>query len=497
MNIRDTAAAHSGPSGITAVSGATAGNRSGGPKGIRKGIILALLLVAQFMAVLDVTIVNVASPAVRADLHTSGSVLQLVVAGYTVTYSTLLITGARSGDRFGHARVLAAGIGCFTLMSLICGVAPDSFLLVLARLLQGAAAAFMVPQVMSLIQRTFDGHERARAISLYGAVIAVGAVCGQVLGGLLVSANILHLGWRPVFLVNVPVGVALFVLVLLFLPRRGGDPARSFDPAGVISVMATVTSLTVPFVFGPGLGWPAWSIMLLVLVMPLTMLSAWHERRAQGRDPILSREVTRAPGFAWVLAFLVLMQSSYAGSLLAQALHFESGLGISALRTGLLFITGGAGFALGSLTWRRFPAWARPWFLVGGMLTGAAGYVIMAWSLRTAAHPGLLYLVVNFVLSAAFGYAFGPVLSMALSRVPLKFAGGASGVLVTALQLGQLLGIAVYGSVYFALARNASAGESAEAFAHTLYWAALACAAGAVAGLFFIRAVSGQEATRP
>jgi hypothetical protein len=122
------------------------------------------------------------------------------------------------------------------------------------------------------------------------------------------------------------------------------------------------------------------------------------------------------------------------------------------------------------------------------MLTGAAGYVIMAWSLRTAAHPGLLYQVVNFVLSAAFGYAFGPVLSMALSMVPLKFAGGASGVLVTALQLGQLLGIAVYGSVYFALARNASARESAEA---------LACAGGAVAGLFFIRSVSGQEATRP
>lgn len=154
MNIRGTSAAHSVPSGITAVSGAAAGNRSGEPKGIRKGIILALLLVAQFMAVLDVTIVNVASPAVRADMHTSGSVLQLIVAGYTVTYSTLLITGARSGDRFGHARVLAAGIGCFTLMSLICGAAPDPFLLVLARLLQGAAAAFMVPQVMSLIQRT-------------------------------------------------------------------------------------------------------------------------------------------------------------------------------------------------------------------------------------------------------------------------------------------------------------------------------------------------------
>jgi hypothetical protein len=159
--------------------------------------------------------------------------------------------------------------------------------------------------------------------------------------------------------------------------------------------------------------------------------------------------------------------------------------------------TGGAGFALGSLTWRRFPTWVHSYFMIGGMLIGATGYVIMAWSLRTATEPGNLYLTVNFVLSAAFGYGFGPVLSMALSRVPLKFAGSASGILVSTLQIGQLLGIAVYGSVYFAMVHSTSARDSAEAFAHTLYWAALACVAGALAGLAFIRMSRAKEGARP
>lgn len=493
MNIRDTGAASSAPTGSLASPGDLPEER----REIRKGVILALLLVAQFMAVLDVTIVNVASPAVRVDLHTSGSVLQLIVAGYTITYSTLLITGARSGDRFGHARVFAIGVLCFTLMSLICGVAPNSFSLVAARLLQGASAAFMVPQVMSIIQRTFDGRERARAISLYGAVIAVGAVCGQIAGGLLVSSDILHLGWRPIFLVNVPIGVILLVLILVFIPRPSGDSARHFDLTGVVSLMATVACLTVPLVFGPGLGWPPWSIAVFILVVPLTALSAWHEFRSRDRDPILAREVVGTPGFAWVLLFLVLMQSSYAGSLLAQALHFESGLGISAFRTGLLFITGGVGFALGSLTWRRFPAWIYSSFMVGGMLVGAAGYAIMAWNLHAGTDPGTLYLVVNFVLSAAFGYGFGPVLSTALSRVPLKFAGSASGVLVSALQIGQLLGIAVYGSVYFALVHSTTAKDSANAFAHTLYWSGLACVIGALTALIFVRSIKTREETQP
>jgi EmrB/QacA subfamily drug resistance transporter len=488
MNAHEAAAMSTTSAAKISASAVSTNSSPAAPAARHKNVILVSLLVAQFMAVLDVTIVNVASPSIRADLHTSGSVLQLIVAGYTVMYSTLLITGARFGDRFGYSRVFGIGIFGFTSMSLLCGLAPNATVLVIARLLQGTAAAFMMPQVMSLIQRTFEGQGRARAIGLYGAVIAIGAIVGQIVGGLLVTANIFGLGWRPIFLVNVPIGIVLGILVFKFMPRHTGDSSRGFDPLGVVSIMATVACLVIPLVFGQELGWPVWSIVLLVLVVPLAVACVVHERRMSGRDPIVAREVVDSPGFALILLFMVLMQSSYAGSLLVQALHFESGLGISPLDTGLLFISGGIGFAVGSLTWRRFPARVHPYFLVVGMLVGAAGFVVIALTLSGAAYPGLLYLILNLVLSAAFGYGFGPVLSMALASVPLRFAGSASGVLVSTLQIGQLLGIAVYGSIYFALEPSrTTAAASASAFASAVLWAAGACVVGAIAGAAFVR----------
>jgi MFS family permease len=490
MSIQDAKATPAGSGGTPIhASGQSTEQRPSTVKKVHKNAVLALLLVAQFMAVLDVTIVNVAAPSVRADLHASGPVLQLIVAGYTVAYSVLLIMGSRFGDRFGHARVFAVGIFCFTLMSLACGIAPNSATLVAARLLQGTAAAFMMPQVMSLIQRTFEGSDRARAVSLFGGVIAVGATFGQVVGGLLVTANLFDLGWRPIFLVNVPIGLVLGVLVLVFAPRPRGDATRGFDPLGVAGIGATVVCLVVPLVFGQELGWPAWSIAMLALVLPLSALCGLHEYRAADRSPLVPREVVAARGFVWVLLFMVLMQSSYAGGLFVQSLHIESGLGNSALHTGLLFISGGVGFAAGSLTWRRFPARIQPQLLMLGMLGGGLGYLAMAWDLRDAHQPGLLYLIINVLLAAAFGYGFGPVLSLALSRVPLKFAGSASGILVSVLQIGQLLGIAVFGSIYFGLHRTATAANSASAFGQTLVWTAVACAGAALAGWAFTRSL--------
>ncbi|SEK75460.1 MFS transporter [Streptacidiphilus jiangxiensis] len=461
---------------------------------VRKGLILTLLLIAQFMAVLDVTIVNVAAPAVRSDLLCSGSVLQLIVAGYTITYSTLLILGSRFGDRFGHARVFTTGVFFFTAMSLACGLAPDSGSLVVARLLQGAAAAFMMPQVMSLIQRTFEGPERIRAVSLYGAVIALGAVIGQIVGGLIVTANIFDLGWRPIFLVNVPIGIALGVLALRFAPRPKGDRAWSFDPLGVVLISAAVVCLVVPLVFGQELNWPVWSVVMLVLVLPLAVATTLHERRVADRDPLISRHVVGSRGFVWVLAFMLLMQSSYAGSLFVQAMHLEAGLGFSPLHTGLLFFTGGVGFAAGSFTWRKFPARTYPLLLVLGLLGGGVGYLVMAWSLSGGAQPGAVFLIANLLLSACFGYGFGPVLSLALSRVPLQYAGGASGIMVTVLQLGQLLGIAAYGSIFFGLHTAPTAANSASAFGTTLCYAALGCGLAALSGLAFGRTLK-KEAT--
>ena len=217
---------------------------------------LAVVLTGQFMAVLDASVVNVAAPSIHASLHTSGAGLQLVIAGYVITYAVLLVTGARLGDILGHRRMFLGGLAAFTLASLGCGLATSTGMLVTLRFVQGAGAAAMIPQVLSLIQRTFDGPARGRPMRLYAAVLAGAAVTGQVVGGVLVSANLFGGTWRPVFLLNVPIGVILFLAGLRALPSGGGDRGRTLDLAGVATLTPAVLALILPLVLGQSEGWP-------------------------------------------------------------------------------------------------------------------------------------------------------------------------------------------------------------------------------------------------
>lgn len=220
-----------------------------GPTPQREGrpwTMLAVLLLGQFMALLDVTIVNVAVPTIGADLHASGASLQLVVGGYTVTYAMLLITGARLGDLYGRRRMYLWGAGVFTVTSLVCGIAPDSVLLIGARLVQGAGAAVMVPQIISVIQMRFEGAARATALSAYGVVLSVGALAGLVLGGVLVNADLLGASWRPVFLVNVPLGALLMALIPRLVPADAPRGTRRLDAAGLAIAVPAVSPGRIP-----------------------------------------------------------------------------------------------------------------------------------------------------------------------------------------------------------------------------------------------------------
>src|SRR5271167_221151 len=217
---------------------ARAGALTGRERPVRPGLILAVVLIGQFMAVLDASIVNVAAPSIHASLHASGAGLQLVVAGYTITYAVLLVTGARLGDILGHRRVFLAGLVLFTLASLGCGLAGTASLLIALRFVQGAGAALMIPQVLSLIQRTHAGPARARAMSRYSAVLAGGAVVGQLVGGLLISAN----------LFNSPIGVLLLVVGVRGLPHGKGEPGRTLDLAGLALLTPAVLAFVLPLV---------------------------------------------------------------------------------------------------------------------------------------------------------------------------------------------------------------------------------------------------------
>lgn len=245
------------------------------PSPVRPGLLLAAVLTGQFMALLDVSVVNVAAPTLRDDLDASGSALQFIVAGYTIAYAALIVTGSRLGGMFGYRRLFVTGLGVFTAASLACGLAPGADSLIAARAVQGAGAALMVPQVLSVIQRQFQGPARAKALGLYAAVIAGGAVAGQVLGGLLVTADLFGLSWRPVFLVNVPVGLALLAVVPRLMPPDRAETARRLDLRGLLVVSPAIVLLVVPLVLGHEEDWPLWGWVCMARVPRSSRCSRW------------------------------------------------------------------------------------------------------------------------------------------------------------------------------------------------------------------------------
>jgi len=324
--------------------------------------------------------------------------------------------------------------------------------------------------VMSVIQRTFAGAERARALSLYSAVIACGAVVGQVLGGVLVSADLFGTGWRPVFLVNVPIGVVLLVLAARWLPADRGEPARQLDPAGVVTLSLSVLLLVVPLVLGHEEDWPLWGWLSMAASVPVFVLFVLLERgiASRGGSPLVAGRVLRAPGLVVGAAALFLAMLNYGGYLFAMALHLQSGLGEGPARAGLVFAPAALGFALTGLTWRRLPALVhRPMIPVGMALAGF-GYLLLAPILRHGGRGGLPLEFDLLFVGLALGLAFSPLLTIALTHVPIADAADASGVLVTVVQLGQVVGVATLGTTYLSLVHGPGAHASAHAMVMTL-----------------------------
>ena len=482
---------------------ATSGRRTG--RATPPGLVLAIVLTGQLMAIIDVNIVNVAVPAIHASLHTSGSGLQLIVAGYTIAYAVLLVTGARLGDILGHRRMFLLGTGLFTLASLGCGLAPSAGALVALRFLQGAGAAVMIPQVLSLIQRTYTAPgPRARAMTMYATAISGGAVLGQVLGGLLVSANIFGSSWRPVFLVNVPVGLLVLACGrLLPAPGQRDGTRRSLDLPGLAVLTPAVLALVLPLVLGQPLGWPSWGWALLSASLVGFGLLAVVEHRvgSRGGQPILPRSLLGLPGMAAGLGGLFAAMAIFGGWLFGLALELQDGLAESPLRAGLTFVPCGVAFALVSLNWRRLPARYHDRLPMAGFAVTGAGLVWSGLLLHSGGAVGPWLYVALAVAGAGMAGAFGPLMTRVLSRVPLALAADASGVVVTVNQLGIVVGIATFGTLYLNLAGRLPAHVSSAftlSSAHAYLSVATALAALALAGvvlaLVHVRATQGQGA---
>jgi MFS family permease len=443
----------------------------------RRWLMLAVLLLGQFMALVDTLIVNVAVPEIGADLHASGATLQLVVAGYTVAYAMLLVTGARLGAVRGRRTVYLAGVALFTLGSLGCGLAPNGWSLVALRCVQGAGAALLVPQVMSVVQTSFSGSARARAVSAYGVVLSSGAVVGIVLGGLVVNADLFGWSWRPAFFVNVPLGVLLLVAVPRLVPA---DPPRRrprLDLPGLLTAIPAVLLVVLPLALGHELGWPVWTFAAIAagLVLAGVFLLVERQAAARGGAPLLDLAVLRAPGLGAGLATLVLSQVAWGGYLFTTTLHLEAGLGDTPLRAGLTYLPLSAVFGLVGYHWRRLPARVQPFVAPVGQVCCLLGYLATpAGGLAGAA--GMVLIGVGLGLTAS------PVITQSLLRVPAARAGDASGVVTTTIQLGQVVGVAGFGTLFLGV-RGPVSGSAHAVSVTSGGFALVAVAAGACAAL--------------
>ncbi|MGE5132180.1 MAG: MFS transporter [Gemmatimonadota bacterium] len=466
------------------------------------GALLAVVLTGQFMALLDASVVNVAAPSIHAGLHATGAGLQLVIAGYVITYAVLLVTGARLGDLLGHRRMFLAGLALFTLASLGCGLAGTTATLVALRFVQGAGAATMIPQVLSLIQRTFTGPARARAMRRYSAVLAGGTVAGQIAGGLLVSADLMPGAWRPVFLLNVPIGAVLLLAGVRYLPAGRGDAGRGLDPAGLATLTPAVLALVLPLVLGQPEHWPSWGWACLAGGLALLAAFALVERRvgARGGAPLVPGRLLALPGVATGIAALFVLMTVFGGFFFILALHLQGGLGESALRAGLTFAPAGVTFALVSLNWQRLPERARGGLVQAGFVVEAAALAALALVLHGGSRGGVPVYLVLAVIGAAMAAALSPLMTAVLMRVPVADAADATGVVVTINQLGLVVGVATFGTLYLNLAGHLPAQLTAAGFrlvsAHAVSVTCLALAAGAAGGgvLAALRERAGRRA---
>jgi EmrB/QacA subfamily drug resistance transporter len=416
---------------------------------------LSVTLLVGFMSLLDVTIVNVAVPSIQQGLHASAAAIQWIVSGYALTFGLTLVAGGRLGDVVGRRRMFILGLVAFTLTSAAAGVAPDEHLLVVARLLQGAAAGFLTPQNSGLIQQLFTGEERGRAFGWFGTTVGLSSATGPVLGGLILAAFGESQGWRYVFFVNVPIGAVAMVLAARWLPRAdrpSGSVASQIDGVGAVLLGAAVLSVLLPIV--EAMADPATPLWLLVLACPVLSYAFVHwERRQVRRDrtPLLDvRLFGQAPGYASGIVLGTTYFCGFSGIWLVLALYLQDGLGFTPLQSGLTVTPFAIGSALASVFAGRVIARLGRRVTVFGLALVVVGFAAMALvvPLTSPSHPALWLLVPLLVAGVGSGSTISPNITMTLASVPPRMGGAAGGALQTGQRIGSAIGAAVLAAAF-------------------------------------------------
>jgi EmrB/QacA subfamily drug resistance transporter len=412
-------------------------------------LVFAVVLAANIMDLMDATIVNVAGPSIRSALGGSTSTLQWLSAGYTLAFAVFLITGARLGDMFGRRRLFLVGSAGFTVMSAACAAAPSMTVLIVLRALQGTFGALMIPQGFGMLKESFAEDEMNKVFAAFGPMMGLSMLAAPILAGALVQANLWGIGWRLVFLINVPIGVAALAGAVRVLPRTVAHPGIRLDTIGMVLIGAALTAIIYPLIQGRTAGWPAWTFVTLgaggVL---LAAFMAW-ERRHHG-DPLIEPGLlanrTYTNGILVALAFF----GAFGGLLLCVSLFGQLGEGFSPIHAGLTLIAMVVGMIVGMGAGTALVARLGRHLLHLGVGITAAGTIVMALTVAGARTASTLDLAPGlFLIGAGAGASLGQLFDFILAGVPMDEIGSGSGVLEAVQQLSSALGVAVLGTIFF------------------------------------------------
>jgi MFS family permease len=429
---------------------------------------LAILLSGIFLVVLDFFIVNVALPSVQRDLHAGDTTLEWLVAGYGLAFGGLLLVAGRLGDRWGRTRTFGTGVALFVIASAACGLAPDSSTLMVARVLQGAAAAAVAPTVLALIGDVYAGPHRLRALGIYSTVMGVAAASGQLIGGVLIHADIAGLGWRTIFLVNVPIGIAAVALAPRALPLDRTSADAGVDVTELLLSTAVLVGVMLPLLEGRTAGWPLWTWACLAASVVLAGLlrARGAALRRNGHRPLLDLAPLAPRPVAFGIVAQTMLFVGMASYFLVLALYLQQGRGLGPLSSGLVFSILAVSYMVGTRQAAGFVVrLGRGATIAGAALFGAGHLLQLAAVERLGVDGSVLWLAPGLAVAGlGMGIALAALVGTVMATVEPADAGTVSGMFSTMQQIGNALGVALVGNVYFGLLDRGSA----DAFAASL-----------------------------
>lgn len=412
------------------------------------GKALTVLLLGGFITVFDLFVINVAAPSMQVDLNASFSEIGFVIAGYELAFGVLLIAAGRLGDAYGRRRLFTLGMLGFAITSFLCGITPNISTLIAARLLQGAAGAVLFPQVYALLQVMYDDAGRHRAFGFLGMTLGLAAITGQVLGGFLVENDILGLGWRVIFIVNLPIAFVAISSARI-IPESRASTSLHVDWIGIAIATAGLLLLLYPLLEGPAAGWPLWTWGCIVFsVVILAIFVKWeHFVAMRNGNPAIDLALFKSKGFSLGSLVVLLIYSSSTSLFLCFALLMQSGLGLTPFESGTLFAPASLGFAAASLVAAKLVARWGDLSIAGGAILYAAGigYLILTVFCIKQRVEISDFLAPLVLFGFGQGLSMTPLLNLVIGFSEEKYAGMAAGVISTMQQVGGAFGVSIVG----------------------------------------------------